>query len=91
MLVPVVSLRPGRFEVQLLVPLPTQAERRMILDVHCRATPLAPDVDLDDVAARTDGKSGADLESLCREATICALREDITSTVVCKRHFDSAL
>jgi transitional endoplasmic reticulum ATPase len=66
-------LRPGRFEQHIEVPLPDEAARRAILAVHTRDKPLADDVDLDALAERTAGFSGADLEALCREAAVRAV------------------
>jgi transitional endoplasmic reticulum ATPase len=66
-------LRPGRFEQHVEVPLPDEAARRAILAVHTREKPLADDVDLDALAERTAGFSGADLEALCREAAVRAV------------------
>ncbi|MDQ1534755.1 MAG: cell division protease FtsH, partial [Actinomycetota bacterium] len=57
-------LRPGRFDRQILVPLPTQQERLEILQVHFRDKKMAPDVDADIVARGTPGMSGADLANL---------------------------
>jgi cell division protease FtsH len=67
-------LRPGRFDRQVVIPLPTQAERRAILEVHARGKQLGPDVDLDVVARGTPGFSGADLANLVNEAAIFAVR-----------------
>jgi cell division protease FtsH len=69
-------LRPGRFDRQVVIPLPTQAERAAILAVHCRGKRLGPDVDLDVVARGTPGFSGADLANLANEAAIFAVREN---------------
>ncbi|MGW7001993.1 ATP-dependent zinc metalloprotease FtsH [Streptomyces sp. NPDC054933] len=69
-------LRPGRFDRQVTVPLPNQAERAAILAVHARGKVLAPDVDLDAVARATPGFSGADLANLVNEAAINAVRAD---------------
>ncbi|ADP80476.1 ATP-dependent zinc metalloprotease FtsH [Pseudofrankia inefficax] len=68
-------LRAGRFDRQVTVPLPTQAERAAILAVHARGKQLAPDVDFDVVARATPGFSGADLANLLNEAAIHAVRE----------------
>jgi len=73
-------LRPGRLEQHIGVPEPDEAARREILDVHTRGTPLGADVDLDDLAAGTGGYSGAQLESLVREASMRAIR-DVASDV----------
>jgi cell division protease FtsH len=67
-------LRPGRFDRQVVVPLPEAEERRAILDVHCKGKHLAPDVDLDVVARGTPGMSGADLANLVNEAALFAVR-----------------
>jgi len=68
-------LRPGRFDRQVAVPLPNQAERQSILGVHARGKKLAPDVDLDATARATPGFSGADLANLLNEAAIVAVRD----------------
>jgi cell division protease FtsH len=67
-------LRPGRFDRQIVIPLPTLAERAAILAVHCRDKKLGPDVDLTVVARGTPGFSGADLANLANEAAINAVR-----------------
>ncbi|AZH26397.1 AAA family ATPase [Haloplanus aerogenes] len=67
-------LRAGRLESHVEVPAPDEPARRAILDVHTRAKPLTDDVDLDDLAARTAGYSGADLAAVCREAAMLAVR-----------------
>jgi transitional endoplasmic reticulum ATPase len=66
--------RGGRFDREIEVGVPDEAGRREILTVHTREMPLAADVDLDEVAARTHGFVGADLASLAREAAMSALR-----------------
>jgi cell division protease FtsH len=67
-------LRPGRFDRQVVVPLPEVDERRAILVVHCKSKRLAADVDLDVVARGTPGMSGADLANLVNEAALFAVR-----------------
>ena len=67
-------LRPGRFDRQVVIPLPTQTERLAILKVHCLDKRLAPDLDLDVVARATPGFSGADLANLANEAAINSVR-----------------
>ncbi len=69
-------LRPGRFDRQVTVPLPTHLERKAILMVHARGKQLDPDVDLDVTARGTPGFSGADLGNLLNEAAILAVRHD---------------
>ncbi|MEN1890819.1 ATP-dependent zinc metalloprotease FtsH [Streptomyces mirabilis] len=71
-------LRPGRFDRQVTVPLPNQAERAAILAVHAQDKNLAPDVDLDAVARATPGFSGADLANLVNEGAINAVRGNRT-------------
>jgi len=71
-------LRPGRFDRQVTVPLPNQAERAAILTVHTRDKNLAPDIDLDAVARATPGFSGADLANLVNEGAINAVRDNRT-------------
>jgi cell division protease FtsH len=67
-------LRPGRFDRQILVPLPTQDERIEILKVHFRDKKIADDVDMDIIARGTPGMSGADLANLVNEAALFAVR-----------------
>ncbi len=68
-------LRPGRFDRKVTLERPPKAAREKILRVHTRPVPLAQDVDLQSVAARTVGFSGADLENLVNEAALFAARE----------------
>ena len=81
-------LRPGRFDRQVVIPLPNLAEREAILAVHCRDKHLGPDVHLDEVARATPGFSGADLANLANEAAICAVRSE--REVVSAADFDEA-
>ncbi len=67
-------LRPGRFDRQIMVDRPDRAGRRKILEVHARGKPMAGDVDLDLVAGRTPGFTGADLSNTLNEAAILATR-----------------
>jgi cell division protease FtsH len=69
-------LRPGRFDREVEIPLPNQAERTAILAVHIEGKHLAADVDFDAVAPATPGFSGADLANLVNEAAIVAVRDD---------------
>ena len=66
--------RPGRFDRELTIAVPNRPGRLEILQIHTRGMPLAADVDIDRLAALTHGFVGADLESLCREAAMVALR-----------------
>jgi cell division protease FtsH len=71
-------LRPGRFDRRVAVQAPDRKGRRLVLDVHTRYVPLAPDVDLDRIAATTPGMVGADLANLVNEAALLAARSDRT-------------
>jgi cell division protease FtsH len=68
-------LRPGRFDRRVIIDLPDRTERKEILEVHVRGKKLAQDVNLELVATRTPGFSGAELQSLINEAAILAARE----------------
>ena len=68
-------LRPGRFEVLMELPAPDRESRLAIFQVHTRGKPLAPDVDLEELAEHTEGLVGADIEGLCRQAAMLAIRE----------------
>ncbi|MGW8317994.1 MAG: ATP-dependent zinc metalloprotease FtsH [Candidatus Promineifilaceae bacterium] len=69
-------LRPGRFDRQVIVDLPTTSAREDILQIHARNKPLAADVDLARLARATPGFSGADLENILNEAALLAARRD---------------
>ena len=81
-------LRPGRFDRQVVVPLPELEDRRQILDVHVRHKRIDADVDLDLVARGTPGMSGADLANLVNEAALFAVREGATE--IHRRNFEEA-
>ncbi|TAK82746.1 MAG: AAA family ATPase [Betaproteobacteria bacterium] len=66
--------RPGRFDREIAIGVPDRGARRQILGIHSRRMPLAPDVDLGEIAEITHGYVGADLEVLCKEAGMVALR-----------------
>lgn len=83
-------LRPGRFDRLVLVPAPDKRARLEILKIHTRGMPLAKDVDLETLAAETEGYVGADIAALCREAAMLALRRDIKAKEVRMEHFREA-
>jgi transitional endoplasmic reticulum ATPase len=84
-------LRPGRFDKILLVNTPAEEGRKNILEIHTQAMPIKDKSKLlKDFAKKTEGYSGADLEAFVREAAMLALREDVTSEEVTKKHFDAA-
>jgi cell division protease FtsH len=81
-------LRPGRFDRQVVVPLPELSEREAILRVHSKSKRLAPDVDLAVVARGAPGMSGADLSNLVNEAALFAVRAG--EEQIFMRHFEMA-
>jgi transitional endoplasmic reticulum ATPase len=74
--------RPGRFDREIVIPVPDAAGRRSILSIHSRRMPLAPDVDMGRLAAITHAFVGADLEALCKEAGMVALRRYLSAAGV---------
>lgn len=85
-------LRPGRFDELVYVTVPDKGGRRRILGIHTSKMPLGKDVDLDEIAERTDRYTGADLEDLVRRAGLFALREGGSDTdEVRMSHFSQAL
>jgi transitional endoplasmic reticulum ATPase len=91
-------LSPGRFDVVVELPAPDRATRRDIFAVHTRGKPLAPDVDLEVLADLTEGLVGGDLASMCRRATMLAIREHVEdqggeakAMQIAARHFRHAL
>jgi len=84
-------LRPGRFDRVVYIPPPDEESRRKILAIHTRKMPLGDDVDIDRLAKETEFYVGADLEAICREAGMHALREDLNVKIVLWRHFEHAL
>lgn len=84
-------IRAGRIDHKIHVPPPDLAARLSILQVKTRAMPLAPSVDLAVVAAATEGRSGAELENVCREAALLALRGSIDADEVSMEHFEVAM
>lgn len=81
-------LRPGRFDRQVVVPLPDLKGREQILRVHMKKVPLDDNVDARTIARGTPGFSGADLANLVNEAALFAARED--AQLVTQEHFDRA-
>jgi len=89
-------LRPGRFDKILLVNAPDEEGRKNILKIHTKDMPLGKDKKekellIESFAKLTEGYTGADLEALVREAAMLALRENIESKEVKKKHFEEAL
>ncbi|TYL35914.1 AAA family ATPase [Natronococcus pandeyae] len=95
-------LRPGRLDRHVEVAEPDEDARREIFEIHTRDRPLADDVDLDELAAETQGYTGADVEAVCREAATIAVREhveaeaageesDVEAIELTADHFERAL
>ncbi|NUE02780.1 CDC48 family AAA ATPase [Halorubraceae archaeon YAN] len=96
-------LRSGRLERHIEVPEPDQGARRAIFDVHTRSKPLSDDVDLDSLANQTEGYSGAEITSVCREAALLAIlnvaetyegetaNQHTDEVIITADHFASAL
>jgi transitional endoplasmic reticulum ATPase len=83
----------GRFDLVLELPLPDQAAREAIFGIALRKKPLSGDVDIEELARRTEGRSGADIVSICRKAAMLGLREHAESEdlLLERRHFAAAL
>jgi transitional endoplasmic reticulum ATPase len=84
-------LRPGRFDELIYVPVPDEPGRLHILRIQTRGMPLGQDVDLEEVARRTKGYTGADLGDIVRRAGLLALRRDLAAGTVGRREFEQAL
>jgi transitional endoplasmic reticulum ATPase len=84
-------LRPGRFDRLIYVPEPDEKSRLQIFKIYTKDMPLTKDVDLNQLALMTKYYSGADIESLCREAAMHALRRDIKAREVTMKDFQDAM
>jgi transitional endoplasmic reticulum ATPase len=84
-------LRPGRFDDLIYVPVPEEEGRLHILKIHTRDMPLGDDVDLESIAERSAGYTGADLEDIVRRAGLQALRDDLATERVTMSYFEEAL
>ena len=84
-------LRPGRFDRLIYVPEPDEKSRLQILKIYTKGMPICKDVDLTQLTTATKYYSGADIESLCREAAMHALRKNVNSTEVTMKDFQDAL
>ncbi|HUT81209.1 MAG TPA: CDC48 family AAA ATPase [Candidatus Bathyarchaeia archaeon] len=83
-------LRPGRFDRFVLIPPPDLKARLKILEIFTKNMPIEENIDLKALAKEIEGFSGADIESLCREAGMLALREDMNRDIINQEHFDAA-
>jgi len=84
-------LRPGRFDRLIYVPSPDEKSRLRIFEIYTETMPLAKDVNLEHLASITQNYSGADIEALCREAAMHALRRDVNAKEVTKEDFQEAM
>jgi len=84
-------LRPGRFDRLILIEAPDEKSRLEIFKIHTKNMPLAKDVDLAEFAKKTEGYVGSDIEAVCREAAILALRMDLNAKEVTAQNFKDAL
>ncbi len=97
-------LRPGRFDRLIYIKPPDKASREKIFEIHAQGKPIAEDVKLSQLADMTDGYVGADIEGICREAAMLALREIVTPGIgrkeiqekvgeikISKKHFERAI
>jgi transitional endoplasmic reticulum ATPase len=96
-------LRPGRFDRLVYVPPPDLQARKEILKIHTRGKPLAPDVDLDELAKKMENYTGAEIAAVCNEATMLAIRdivlenggelseEELEKKKIGKKYFEKAM
>ena len=84
-------MRPGRFDRHIKVDAPNEEARLAIFKVHTKDMPLAKDVKLKKLAKNTEGYVGADIEAVCREAAMLALRDNIEASEVSAKFFDEAM
>ncbi len=84
-------LRPGRFDRLIYVPEPDEKARLEIFKIYTKDMPIAKDIDLAELARKTKSYSGADIDAVCREAAMNALRRDINSKKVAVANFQMAL
>ena len=84
-------MRPGRFDRFVYVPPPTDEERKEIFELYLKKMPLADDVDVNVLVNLSKGYVGSDIEAVCREAGMLALREDIKAQKVFLKHFKAAI
>lgn len=84
-------IRPGRFDRLIYVPEPDDKSRYQIFKIYTKNMPLSKDVDLNQLAMMTKYYSGADIESLCREAAMHALRRDVNTREVTMKDFQDAM
>ena len=84
-------VRPGRLDRMVYVGAPDLPGRKAIFEIYLKKTPLAADVSIDELAQVTDRYTGADIEAVCREAVMTALRENMETTEITAANFEKAL
>jgi transitional endoplasmic reticulum ATPase len=84
-------MRPGRIDRKIFVPPPNFTARAQILKLNLSKMPCSPDVNIEELAAKTEGYSGAELTLLCREAALVAMQQNINIEQVEKGHFLKAM
>jgi transitional endoplasmic reticulum ATPase len=84
-------IRPGRFDRLIYVPEPDDKSRLQVFKIYTKGMPINADVDLNQLAMMTKYYSGADIESLCREAAMHSLRRDVNSREVTMKDFQDAM
>ena len=84
-------MRPGRFDRHIQVKEPDEEARKSIFEVHTKDMPLADDVDVKKLAKATEGYVGADIESVCREAAMLALRDNLEADEIPYKYFKQAI
>ena len=84
-------MRPGRFDRHIEVGAPDEEARVSIFKVHTKDMPLADDVNLKKLAKNTDGYVGADIEAVCREAAMLALRDNLEASEIPYKYFKDAI
>ncbi|HEV8595972.1 MAG TPA: CDC48 family AAA ATPase [Thermoplasmata archaeon] len=100
-LVDAALLRPGRFDRLIYTPSPDLAARKQIFRIHTKGKPLAKEVDVDELARKSDGMTGADIAGMCNEAAMLSVREyvtqvgsldpkDVKRVTITRKHFDAA-
>jgi len=84
-------LRPGRFDRVLYVAPPDHDTRKQIIDIQLKRIPHSPSISVDSLAEKTAGFSGAEVATICKEASMLALEEDLNAQQVTDHHFQRAL
>ena len=91
-------LRPGRFDFVLELPAPDLKARSEIFKVHTKEKPLGKDVNLNSLASKSDGMTGAEIASICQKASLLAIREfleskekDFKKLKIERKHFEEAM